>query len=125
MDLRLYLLCALIGLLGVAFHIFAVKAPGARDLAAKANVPFSLIDYLKQDQLAIISSILTVVILVFLLDEIIGYNPAFIRYVKFGFVFVGYSGSSVLIALMGKFSKGLAGTIDAKTNELDKLKTKL
>lgn len=119
MDLKLYILCTLIGLLGVAFHIFAVKAPSAKSLAEKANIPFSLVNYIKQDQLAIISSILTVVILVFLLDEIIGYNPAFIRYVKFGFVFVGYSGSSVLIALMGKFSKDLAGKIDIKTDIAD------
>lgn len=119
MDSKLYLLCSLLGLLGVLFHIFAVKAPQAQKRAEAANVPFKLIDYLKSDSLAITASIITVVIMVFLLDEIIGYNPSFIRYVKFGFVFVGYTGSSLLITLLGKFDKGITVIIDKKTNIAD------
>lgn len=109
----------LLGLLGVAFHILAIKAPAVKKRTESANLPFKLIDYLKDDILAISASVITVVIAVFLLDEIIGYNPSFIRYVKFGFVFVGYTGSSLLISILGKFDKSVSAVVDTKTNIAD------
>jgi len=119
MDAKLYILCMLLGLLGVAFHILAIKAPAVKKRTESANLPFKLIDYLKDDILAISASVITVVIAVFLLDEIIGYNPSFIRYVKFGFVFVGYTGSSLLISILGKFDKSVSAVVDTKTNIAD------
>lgn len=121
MDTKLYILCMLLGLLGVAFHILAIKAPAVKKRTEAANLPFKLINYLKDDILAISASIITVVIAVFLLDEIIGYNPSFIRYVKFGFVFVGYTGSSLLISILGKFDKGVRDVVDVKTNKADSI----
>lgn len=119
MDTKLYLTCTFLGLLGVAFHLFAIKIPAAKKRAETANIPFHLSQYLSNDVWAIISSVITVVIAVFLLDEIIGYNPSFIRYVKFGFVFVGYTGSSLLISILGKFDKSVSSVVDIKTDIAD------
>lgn len=119
MDAKLYLLCTLMGLLGIAFHVFAIKAPSVKKRAEIANLKFNLNDYLKDDILAILSSVITVIIAVFCLDEIIGYNPSFIRYVKFGFVFVGYTGSSLLISILGKFDKKTNLIVDEKTDIAD------
>lgn len=119
MDSKLYSLCTLLGILGVAFHIFAIKAPQAKVRAEAANLSFSFGNYLRSDILAIIASVITVIIMVFLLDEIIGYNPYFIRYVKFGFVFVGYTGSSLLVTLLGRFDKTVTAVVDQKTNLAD------
>jgi len=119
MEAKLYISCFVGGLLGILFHIFVLKLPAVRSRAKAANVPFKISDYFRDDYLAIISSVLTVVILVWLLDEIIGYNPSFMRWIKFFFIFVGYTGSSVLVGLLGKFDKEVQKVVDYKTDKAD------
>lgn len=119
MTTTLYIYCILLGFLGIALHIFAFKAPAEKKRAEAANVPFNLLDYLKADYLPIVASVITVVVLVLLLDEIIGYNPSFIRYVKFGFLFVGYTGSSILVSALGQFGNKVIKIVDVKTDIAD------
>lgn len=123
MTQQLYINCIIGGLFGMLFHIFAIKLPAVRSRAKAANLPFSVKDYFKDDWLAITASFLCVLILVWVLDEIIGYNPSFLRYTKFFFVFVGYTGSSILVGMLGKFDKQVQNIVDIKTNQLDAIKS--
>lgn len=119
MTTQLYIMCLLSGLLGIAFHVFAIKIPSVKVRAKSANMPFSIGAYLKDDLTAIIASIITVAIFVVAIDEIVGYNPSLIRFIKFGFAFVGYTGSSLLILAFGKFGGKINDIVDAKTDIAD------
>lgn len=104
------------------FHLVAVKIPSVKARAKAANIPYTLKGYLKDDSAAIMASILTVIIGVYVLDELLGYRPSILKYLKFFFIAVGFMGSSVLIALLGKATKAINSVVDAKTNELDDIK---
>jgi hypothetical protein len=118
----LYLMCFVAGVIGILAHLIFLKLPAVKQRALAANLPFSLKAYLREDCLAIIASFLTVVICVFVLDELIGYNPSLLRFIKFLFVFVGYTGSSILVGVFGKFDAAVQNIVDRKTNELDAIK---
>lgn len=124
MDIQLHIKCVIGGVLGMLFHLIAVKIPAAKKRATAANIEFSIKSYLMDDYLAIVSNVVMLVILVWLLDEIVGYNPSFIRGAKFFFLFVGYSGNSFLIDKLGRYDKGTIQVIDVKTNIADELLTK-
>lgn len=122
METQTYIVCFALGILGVLLHIFGMKLPAVRKRAKDANLPFTIKDYLSEDYPAIIASMITVVIAVLIIDEMVGYNPSYMRYIKFFFAFIGYTGSSILIGAFGKFDKGISAIVDAKTNELDAIK---
>jgi hypothetical protein len=115
----LYLQCFIAGILGILFHVFAIKLPATQSRAKAANIPFSLKDYLSEDWIALGASVLTVLIAVFALDEVIGYKPAILKYVKYFFVFIGFTGSSILIAVLGKAGKAINNIVDIKTDIAD------
>lgn len=117
METKIYLECFLAGLLGILFHVVAVKLPKLKKRFKSAKMEFSLQEYIKGDALALVSSLVTVFIVVFLLDELAGLKPAILDYVKFLFVFVGYSGSSILIGLLGKADNYFNKTIKNRENE--------
>ena len=119
MGNQLYINCLIGGILGMAFYLFAIKIPAVKARALTANMPFSMKAYFKEDYLAIIASLLAVFICVWLLDEMIGYNPSFLRYIKFFFLFIGYTGSSLLVSVLGKFDKTVQKVVDIKTNLAD------
>lgn len=111
--------CFLAGLLGIALHIFAIKIPGVKQRATVANVPFSYSDYFKDDLAAIIASVLAVLVLLVILPELIAYKPEIVPFLKIGFVFVGYTGASVIVAIMGQFQTKLNGIVNTKTDISD------
>lgn len=119
MEKETYLFCFACGIIGVLLHIFALKIPSAKERSKTANLPFSIKSYLSDDYPAIIASIITVIGCVMVVDEIIGYNPSFMRFIKFGFIFIGYTGSSILISAFGKFDKGINAVVDVKTDKAD------
>lgn len=114
-----YLLCFLSGILGLLFHIFAIKIPGIKARATVANVPFSLIQYLKDDSAAIFASLVSILLFIVILDEAIAFKPEVLPYIKVGFAFVGFTGSSVLIAVFGTAQTKLNKIIDVKTGPPD------
>lgn len=120
-DLKLenYAWCLIAGLLGILFHLFAIKIPSMKTKAKVANEKFDLACYLKDDLAAIISSLLTVLITLVILDEVVKVRPAIQPYLKFGFVFVGYTGSSILIAVLGTAQKKIDKIVDTKTDKAD------
>jgi hypothetical protein len=119
MNFTTYLLCFLAGLLGILFHIFAVKLPAIKQQAKVANMPFSYSAYFQDDLAAILGSLLTVVILLVVLDELVAFKPAVLPYLKAAFVFVGFTGSSILISLLGKAQDKINQVVDVKTDVAD------
>lgn len=122
MTTQLYVNCFIGGLIGMLFYLFAIKLPAIKKRALAANLPFSIKGYFKDDFLSVIASLLSLLALIWVLDEIIGYNPSFMRYIKFFFVFVGYTGQSLLISAFGQFDVRVRKIVDAKTNALDALR---
>jgi hypothetical protein len=116
-----YLMCFFAGLLGVLFHVFAVKIPAVKSRTKAANLVFTYKEYLNDDLAGIFASLLTVMILLITLDELIAFKPAVIPYLKFGFVFVGFTGSSILIAILGKAQGKINSIVDIKTNIADRI----
>lgn len=113
-----YFLC---GSLGVLFQIFALKVPKLKTISEKANHPFKFKDYLKDDWPAIIASFVTVGIFIFCIDEILGLKPELEKFVKWLFVFVGFTGSSIAQALFSVTNRKIMAIIDVKTNIADRI----
>jgi hypothetical protein len=107
------------GVLGMAAHIFCVKLPSVIKRAKAANHPFSAKEYFSSDWPAIVASFLTVVIVAFVWDEIVGYKPGLDKIAKMTFVSVGFMGSSLLIAALGKASEKILKIVDFKTDVAD------
>lgn len=121
-PLSLYVLCFVCGVIGQLLHLFVVKLPAEKRRAKKANIKFSLVEYFKEDWIAIGANTVAMLGLVILLDEIIGFNPSFVRGIKFGYIGFGYSGSSALIALLGKYGIKNEDIVDKKTDIADAVK---
>ena len=107
------------GLLGLLFHIFAVKLPAQKRRATAANMPFKPADYFAEDWMAICASVLSVVIVAMLIDELSNFSEYVMKYVKFFFVAVGYMGSSFLQSVLSKTDKAINKVVDIKTNIAD------
>lgn len=119
MTTILFLKCVLAGVLGIAFHIAAIKLPALKQRSEAANKPFSALDYFKDDWVTILGSVLTVAIFLLILDEVVHFNPIIMDYVKFFFAFVGFVGSSILQKAFSKTEKKILQVIDVKTNIAD------
>lgn len=118
-TLQTYLLCLAAGLLGIAFHIFAVKIPAVKTSAQVGNVPFSYGNFFQDELAAILASIIMVVIFLFILQEVLAMEPAIKPYLVISFVFVGFSGSSFLVSLLGKAQGKVNSIINSKTDIAD------
>lgn len=116
--MNLIIQCLIAGLLGVAFQI-VVKLIALKKRSKAANHDFNIIQYFKDDWLVYVSALLTVFIATYLLDELTRLHPEIVNYVKFFFVFVGYTGSSILHVLLGSTEKKILNVIDRKTNIAD------
>jgi hypothetical protein len=119
MEKELYIQCLALGILGLLFHLFAMKIPAVRSRAKAANMPFTLKAYFAEDYPAVIASLITVIIAVLCVDELVGYKPAIMDYLKFFFVFVGFTGSSILISVLGRFDASIKTIVDVKTDIAD------
>lgn len=119
MTTIVYLQCALTGLLGIGLHLFAFKIPAERKRSKAANVSFILLNYLKEDIYAIVASFITLTISIIAIDEIVGYKPSVMNFIKLFFAFIGYTGSSIMISLFGQFGKKIQQIVDVKTDIAD------
>lgn len=119
---ELYIETAVAGILGILFHIFVIKIPGLRARAKVANERFSFSQYLADDYPGIVASFVTLALAILALDEVIGYRPSLLKFIKYFYFFVGYTGSSILLAVLSKTSKAINAIVDTKTDELKELK---
>lgn len=122
MTFTTYLLCFLAGLLGIVFHIFAVKIPAVKQAAKVGNIPFTYSAFFQDELAAILASLIMVFIFLIALTEILAYKPDLKNYLIGGFVFVGFTGSSLLVSILGKATAKINAIVDAKTNIADNVK---
>lgn len=114
-----YIQCILMGLLGIAAHLLLFKIPAERKRAKAANVKFDFLVYMSNDIYAIMGAFVTLTMCIIGIDEIIGYKPSVLGFVKWFFGFVGYTGSSVMVSLFGKFGDKVQGIVNVKTDIAD------
>lgn len=119
MDFLTYSLCFFAGLLGVALHVFAVKIPQTKTRATVANIQFTYTAFFQDELAAILASVISLMIYVVCLKELLAYQPVIKPFITFGSVFVGYTGSSIIIAILGKASAKINAVVDTKTDISD------
>ena len=117
--MQTYLFCFLAGLSGICAHVLFIKLPELKKSSKVANRPFVLSGYFSDEWLALASSVLTILIAMLVIDEIIKWQPFVIDWLKWFFVFIGYTGSSLLQAALGKTADKINQVIDVKTNIAD------
>lgn len=112
--MNLHIQVALIAILGMVLQVL-LKYKSLSDKATNANVSLSFGEYLKQDFIMLIASLVTIGIFVFMLDNIVNMYVKAINWVKFLFAFVGYTGSDIILRLFSAANKKLNNIIDAET----------
>lgn len=118
MTLNLYLSCFGIALIGMALQV-VLKIKSFQDKATAANVCFVPADFFKKDYWALIASVLTIFLFIFLLGDLLKMWPDLKGWVKIGFAFVGYTGSDIASRLFSVLNGKLNSIIDQKTNQAD------
>lgn len=119
MTALLYLLCALMYLLGQALQLFWVKIPALKSRANAANYEFNFKEYWRSDWNLIIGTFIVPMMIFIGLDEIVTFKPEIMGYLKWGFGFLGFTGQSIILAKFSKFEKVVIDVIDVKTNIAD------
>jgi len=107
------------GIFGILAYVFILKLPKVKKRAETANLRFSIKQYLLDDWLSIVGSFITVLLAIFIFDEIGGAYPSIVKWAKFFFIFVGYTGSSLLIGAFSVADKKIQSAVDYKTNIAD------
>lgn len=111
--------CILLGLAGVVFHSL-LKLRGLQADAKAANLPFdALRNYLLQDYLSILLSLLSVLVWVFLFGEIVTHYPKLQGFIRTSFFVQGAIGSWVLQLLLGTAKASIRKVVDQKTDIAD------
>lgn len=118
MTTEIYIHCVVASLLGVVFHI-AVKIKSLHDDHKVTNLKFSVAQYLKDDWIALVVDVLAALILVYLVSEWVEEDSRILTKIKSIFVFVGYTGSSVLMQVLSVAKKNFRKAVGYKTNIAD------
>lgn len=118
---NIFIDCFIGGVIGILCHVFLLKLPALKKRAEKANAYFSISGYFKNDWLTLVGSLLTVVVAIFVLDELLAFRPSIEKWLKFSFVFIGYTGSSILQGIFSKTDSKIQQIVDTKTNKADNL----
>lgn len=116
-----YMQCLLGGILGILAHIFILKIPSLKQVSKAGNLRFSISEYFKDDWPSIIASLLAVLIMMFMMDEIIADSPCIAEKIKWFFITIGYTGSSIIQNWLGNSAKRINQVIDIKTNIADNI----
>lgn len=108
----------LAGAMGICLNIL-FKIQDLKKQSKIANHKFSLSDYFSDDWTTITISFVVVGIAIFTIKELLVAKPELEKHVKWFFIFVGYSGSSLIQAVLSAYTKKVAAIIDIKTNIAD------
>ena len=104
MTKELYIQCVLATLLGNILHV-AFKVLALWKDHKVANLEFSFLSYLKDDWLALICDAFSSFLIVYLIDEWLSFNEFIIGKIKTIFVFIGFTGSYVILTLLSVAKK--------------------
>lgn len=118
MTYALYIQCFTLGLLGALLHAL-VKIKSIQTKARKANVAFSAMDYVKEDFVSHLTSFTTIVASMFFIADVLHIKPELLYYLKFTFMFIGYTGNDIASRLLGAVNKRVNDAIDKKTTAAD------
>lgn len=110
------------GTLGVLLQVLAVKIPRTKARYKVANQHFSVKEYFADDWPAILASFVSVLILIVGLDELLKIRPILADYVRWLFIFVGFTGSTIILSVLSVADKKIMQIIDIKTNIADGIK---
>lgn len=121
MTITTYLLCFAAAFLGMVFHVTAVKIPGVKKSAAVANMQFTYSGFFQDELAAILANVCVILIWVVILDELIKYKPDILPYIIGISVLIGFSGSSLLLAVLGKAQAKINSIVNVKTDISDQV----
>lgn len=116
--MNILLQCAIAGICGVLYHTI-IKAQSVKKRFKAANQEFVISKFLRDEALAIASSVITVVLCLVVIDELFRISPRVADYIKALFAFMGYTGASIIQHVFGKSEKYILNIIDKKTNIAD------
>lgn len=118
MDAEIYFKCVAACLLGNLCHI-AVKYNALAIDYRKANEEYSFKHFLRDDKRALVIDLLLSFALVYVADEFVIESEWLMNKIKIVFLFIGYTGSHVILQLMSVGKEKFRGIIDAKTDKAD------
>ena len=118
MDTKLYVWCALLGMLGVATQTI-IKISSYQKQAKAANIVFNIKDYFANDWGIQALNVITVIVALVTVDELTNRYPQVLPFLKWFFFFIGYTGSSLLNGLLSRTQKTITNVVDIKTNISD------
>lgn len=111
--------CVILGLSGVVFHSL-IKCRGLQTDARVANIKFDPVkDYLLQDYLSIIISLLSVLVWVGLFSEAVTHYPKLQGFIRTSFFVMGAIGSWMLQIMLGTAKASIRKVVDVKTDIAD------
>lgn len=120
MTHEIYLKCVLACLIGNILHVaFKIRSLSVDHKAA--NLQFSFGKYIKDDKIALIVDALSSFGLVYLADEWLDFDERILGKIKSIFIFVGFSGSYIVMQLMSVATAKFRAAVDFKTNKSDAL----
>lgn len=119
MTTQTYIECAVAGVLGAAFHLFAIKVPAAQSRAKSANISITLGKIINTELTGIITNLLAIAILLLIAGEGLNFKPELQTWIVTIFAFCGFTGSTLLLALFGKINGQINKVVDIKTDMAD------
>jgi len=119
MNFTFYLSCFIGGIFGISANILFVKIPTLKKSAKVGNASFVVSDYFKNDWLSIVTSVFVVFISMYIIDEIVKSYPVVSDWIKWFFIFIGYTGQSIFQQFFNKTAEIINQTINTKTDIAD------
>lgn len=120
MTTELYLKCFIACLIGNVLHVL-VKILSLQKDHKVANLEFSVGKYLKEDKWALITDVFASFVLVYVVDEILSIDARLLSKIKLVFIFVGFSGSYVVLQIMSVAKSNFRKAVDFKTTKADQI----
>lgn len=118
MTQELYIQAVIACLIGIVLQLL-YKGWKIKTKAKLSNEKFDAIMWIKEDYFALIINVLSPFIVVYLIDEWLDLEEGVINKIKSIFVFVGFTGSSVIMGFLSAADKKFNKIIDNKTNIAD------
>jgi len=118
MTTQLYIQCVIACLIGNILHI-GFKILSLQKDHKIANLEFSVIHYLRDDKWALLMDVFASFAVVYLIDEFLDMDSRLIGKIKTIFVFVGFTGSYVILQIMSVAKSNFRKAVDYKTNQAD------
>lgn len=118
MTLTLYIHCVIACLIGNILHV-GFKIISLQKDHKIANLEFSVGKYLSEDKWALLMDVFASFAVVYLIDEFLEMDSRLIGKIKTVFVFVGFTGSYVILQVMSVAKSNFRKAVDYKTNQAD------